>query len=106
MEVLDALIAQKEPLQKIFVTIYGHFKKLFLVKEALRLNKDVLTNVQLSKNKPSSFVANKYINQSKNFTESGLKCLMKEFLNLDLLSKEYRIDLRVGLDAILCKYCG
>ena len=37
IEVLDNLIYQKEPLQKILITLYNHFKKLYLCGLAIAL---------------------------------------------------------------------
>ena len=40
LEVLDNLIYQKEPLQKILVTLYNHFKKVYLCMIAIKHNKE------------------------------------------------------------------
>ena len=41
LEVLDGLIYNKEPVQKILVTLYNHFKKLYLCNLAIKSNKDI-----------------------------------------------------------------
>ena len=53
LDVLDGLIYNKEPLQKILVVLYNHFKKLYLCSLSIRLNKDIssslgLTNIKLN----------------------------------------------------------
>ena len=50
MAVLDDLIYQKEPLQKILVTLYNHFKKLYFCKIAVEINKDVVSALNLKPN--------------------------------------------------------
>ena len=47
IEVLDDLIYQKEPLQRILITLYNHFKKLYLCKIAVKLNKDIVVSIRL-----------------------------------------------------------
>ena len=41
MQVLEDLLYNKEPIQKILITLYNHFKKLYIISLALRYNKDV-----------------------------------------------------------------
>lgn len=50
LEVLDNLIYQKEPVQKILITLYNHFKKIYLCNEAVKYNKDVVTSLSLKPN--------------------------------------------------------
>ena len=50
MEVLYNLIAAKEPIQKILITLYNHFKKLYFVKLAIFYNKDITQSLQLKPN--------------------------------------------------------
>ena len=45
LDVLYNLIAAKEPIQKILITLYNHFKKLYFVKIAIANNKDIAVNV-------------------------------------------------------------
>ena len=39
MEVLKNLLYNKEPIQKILITLYNHFKKLYIVKLARKIPK-------------------------------------------------------------------
>ena len=100
LEVLDGLISNKEPLQKILVYLYGHFKKLYLCKIALKNNKDISTSIGLKPNQ--TFLINKYKKQANAFDEKSLRLVLKEFLDLDYNSKIGNIDLEVGLKGILC----
>ena len=58
LEVLHNLIYSKEPLQKILITLYNHFKKLYFTKVAMNNNKDMVTSLGLKPNQ--TFLVNKY----------------------------------------------
>ena len=103
LEVLNGLIYNKEPLQKILVTLYNHFKKLYLCSIALKNNRDIASSIGLKPNQ--TFLVNKYKRQLNFFQESSLRKLLEEFVNLDYNSKNGKIDLEIGLKSILCNYC-
>lgn len=103
LEVLNDLIYNKEPLQKILVTLYNHFKKLYLCSLAIKLNKDIATSIGLKPNQ--TFLVNKYKRSLTYFKESELRAILDELLNLDYNSKNGKIDLEIGLRSILCNYC-
>lgn len=102
LEVLRNLIYAKEPIQKILITLYNHFKKLYIVKLCGKYNKDIATALKLSPNQ--MFLINKYKNQSKFFKEQELENITRELRNLDYKYKIGLIDLNLGLEAILCAY--
>ena len=104
MDVLYNLIASKEPIQKILITLYNHFKKLYFVKLAIAYNKDIAQSLQLKPNQ--MFLVNKYKAQAKGFKTSELRKIVQELENLDYKYKIGLIDLNVGLEAILCAYCS
>ena len=104
MEVLYNLIASKEPIQKILITLYNHFKKLYFVKLAIYYNKDIAQSLQLKPNQ--MFLVNKYKLQAKGFKTSEIKKIIQELEELDYKYKIGLIDLNVGLEAILCAYCS
>ena len=104
LEVLYNLIASKEPIQKILITLYNHFKKLYFVKIAIANNKDVAQSLQLKPN--HMFLVNKYKLQAKGFKTSELRKIIQELEDLDYHYKIGLIDLNVGLEAILCVYCS
>ena len=104
MEVLYNLIASKEPIQKILITLYNHFKKLYFVKLAIFYNKDIALSLQLKPNQ--IFLVNKYKTQAKGFKTSELRKIIQELENLDYKYKIGLIDLNVGLESILCAYCS
>ena len=104
MEVLYNLIAAKEPIQKILITLYNHFKKLYFVKLAVFYNKDIAQSLQLKPNQ--LFLVNKYKIQAKGFKTKELMQIIQELENLDYKYKIGLIDLNVGLEAILCAYCS
>lgn len=98
------LIYQKEPVQKILITLYNHFKKLYLTLVAVNLKKDVATSLNLKPNQV--FLVNKYKMQAKYFTEKELKGILTELNNLDYKSKQGMIDIQIGLETVLCEYCS
>lgn len=104
LEVLKNLIYAKEPLQKILITLYNHFKKLYLVKLALKYNKDIISSLNLKPNQ--TFLVNKYKTQARYFEERELRNILQNLMDLDYNYKNGLIDLQIGLESILCKYCS
>ncbi len=104
MEVLENLIYQKEPLQKILITLYNHFKRLFLCSIALRLNKDITKVLNLKPNQ--TFLVSKYKKQVSYFKQEDLRRILKEFVEMDYKSKNGLVDLDVALKSVLCTYCS
>ena len=104
LDVLYNLIAAKEPIQKILITLYNHFKKLYFVKIAIANNKDIAQSLQLKPNQ--IFLVNKYKAQAKGFKTSELRKIIQELEDLDYNYKIGLIDLNVGLESILCVYCS
>ena len=104
IDVLRNLILAKEPVQKILITLYGHFKKLYLVKLALKNNKDIIYALDLKPNQ--TFLVNKYKTQARYFKTSELKEILQSLRDLDYNYKNGLIDLQVGMESILCRYCS
>lgn len=104
LQVLKNLIANKEPIQKILITLYNHFKKLYITKLAVRENKDLISSLNLKPNQ--TFLVNKYKTQANYFSNKELSKILQGLRDLDYNSKNGLIDLQVGLEAILCTYCS
>ncbi len=104
LQVLKNLIYSKEPIQKILITLYNHFKKLYFVELSLKYNKDIISTLNLKPNQ--TFLVNKYKMQAKYFKETELKNILQDLRNLDYKYKIGQIDLQIGLETILCKYCS
>ena len=104
IDVLNNLIYSKEPVQKILITLYNHFKKLYIVLLAKRYNRNIAESLNLKPNQ--MFLTTKYQAQTKYFNEKELKNILLELINLDANYKSGNIDLNVGLEAILCRYCS
>ena len=102
INVLHNLVYAKEPVQRILIMLYNHFKKLYIVKISNGVN--VSQNLKLKSNQ--TFLVNKYQIQAKFFDEQELRNLIEELINLDELSKNGNMDLDVGLESILCRYCS
>lgn len=103
LEVLNNLIYNKEPLQKIIITLYNHFKKLYFTKLAIKQNKDLVEVLALKPNQ--IFLTSKYKRQAGYFNENEIEEILKELIELDYQSKNGLIDLDIGLKSILCKNC-
>lgn len=104
IRVLHNLIYTKEPIQKILITLYNHFKKLYIVKLSIKYNKNLAESLNLKPNQ--MFLTNKYKTQANYFKEEELKKIIEELADLDYNYKNGKIDLNIGLEAILCRYCG
>ncbi len=103
LEVLNNLIYNKEPVQKILITLYNHFKKLYIVKLCERYNQNVTESLKLKPNQ--TFLVSKYKAQASYFKEQELRNIIEELINLDSNYKIGQIDLNIGLESILCRYC-
>ena len=95
MEVLNNLLYEKEPIQKILITLYNHFKKLYIVKERVDVGYDYETKYY-------------YLISDKNFEgyhEMGKRELsVKEIKNYDIMGRKVFISENVydrKLNAIL-----
>lgn len=104
LETLKNLLYNKEPIQKILITLYNHFKKLYLTKIALEENMNIAEALNFKPNQ--MFLAGKYKTQASYFTKEELKQIIEELINLDRNSKIGLIDINIGLESILSKYCS
>ncbi len=104
LEVLKNLVYAKEPLQKILITLYNHFKRIYLTSLAVKLNKDVISSLELKPNQ--TFLVNKYKAQARYFSSTELRGILQDLCDLDYQYKNGIIDLQIGLETVLCKYCG
>jgi DNA polymerase-3 subunit delta len=104
LEILNNLIYQKEPIQKILITLYNHFKKLYFTKIAEEYKKDLVDSLGLKPNQ--TFLVNKYKMQAKYFKSAELRGILDSLRDLDYNYKNGYIDLQVGLETILCRYCS
>lgn len=104
LETLKNLIYNKEPIQKILITLYNHFKKIYFTKLALEEKKDIALVLNLKPNQ--MFLASKYKMQAGYFSKEELKNITNELIMLDKNYKVGLIDLNIGLESILAKYCS
>ena len=104
LQVLQNLIYTKEPIQKILITLYNHFKKLYFTKLSIKYNKDIITSLNLKPNQ--TFLINKYKMQAKYFDEKELRDILQKLRDLDYDYKNGKIDLEIGLESIICFYCS
>ena len=104
LDILNELLYNKEPIQKILVTLYNHFKKLYLTELSLEYNRNITESLNLKPNQ--LFLANKYKMQARYFNKNILRKILQELIDLDYNYKQGNIDINIGLEAILCTYCG
>ena len=104
LEILNELLYLKEPIQKILITLYNHFKKLYIVKLSEKYNRDLAEAMNLKPNQ--AFLLSKYRTQAKYFTEKEIRNILDDMIKLDTNYKNGLIDVNVGVEAILCNYCS
>lgn len=104
IEILHNLLYQKEPIQMILITLYRHFKKLYLVRLAMSEGKDVGEVLELKANQ--TFLIPKYKKQAGYFTTLELENILKDLTMLDQKSKMGLLDLNIGVEAILSHHCA
>ncbi len=101
IETLHNLEYYREPTQMILIMLYRHFKKLYLYK--LCEGKNVIEILKLKPNQ--SFLVRKYGQQANYFKLEELEEIIEKLIDLDENSKNGNIDLDIGLESILCRYC-
>ena len=104
LQILDNLLYSKEPMQKILITLYNHFKKLYITKIALDENKNIALSLNLKPNQ--IFLTTKYKMQAGYFKKEELRNIVQKLIDLDSEYKQGIIDLDIGLRTILCKFCS
>lgn len=102
--VFHNLVREKEPLPKILITLYHHFKKLYQTTLAVNYGEDVVQCLNLKPNQ--SFLVNKYKMQARYFQEAELRSILQDLIDLDAQFKSGQMDLQIGLETIFCHYCG
>ena len=96
LEILEELLDNKEPIQKILVMITRHFKSLLIAKVCKIQGVNVEKELGV---KP--FAATKYSRQAQNFTLDELVNKFKALALLDVNSKIGNIDIKIGLQQFL-----
>ncbi len=99
IKVLEELLMQKEPIQKILIMIAKHFKSLLITKICMNENRDVASEL----NSKYPFIVNKYKEQARRFTREELENILLDISELDVNSKIGKIDLKIGLEITLVK---
>lgn len=102
IDVLHNLVDSREPLQVLLIMLYRHFKKLYITQ--LCKGDDVIKHLNLKPNQ--TFLVRKYTTQANYFKNSELESILKELIYLDEASKNGNIDLNIGLETVLCRYCS
>ena len=100
LQILKELLYNKEPIQKILITLYNHFKKIYMVILAEEYNMNIAESLELKPNQ--MFLITKYKKQSTYFTKKELRNILQKLIDLDYNSKQGLIDINVGLETILC----
>ena len=100
LQILKELLYNKEPIQKVLITLYGHLKKVYLTMLADIYKTNVAEALNLKPNQ--MFLTTKYRKQATYFKKDELKKVLQELIDLDYKTKQGLIDINVGLEAILC----
>lgn len=98
INILDELLLQKEPLQKIYIMLYRHFKNLYIIKKA---NKQGINNIN-DELKLHPFMFSKYCKQVSNYSYEEIKKIYMNFMNIDIDNKQGKIDLYTGIINAMC----
>lgn len=77
---------------------------MYIIKIAEKYHQDIATSMNLKPNQ--MFLVTKYKAQARFFEEQDLRRILDEIMNLDANYKIGLIDLEIGLEAILCRYCS
>ena len=102
LEIYNGLISNKEPIQKILITLYNHFKKLYIIKIAEKYKEDAATAMNLKPNQ--LFLVGKYKGQARYFETKELREILNALIDLDANYKVGLISLEIGIEDILCRY--
>jgi len=74
------------------------------VKLSEKYKKDLATAMNLKPNQ--SFLLNKYRTQARYFEEKEIRNILDDMIDLDTKYKIGLLDVNIGLEAILCRYCS
>ena len=102
LENLKELLYNKEPIQKILITLYNHFKKLYLCRLCLEYNRNIQDTLKLKPNQ--AFLVSKYKRQAEYFKTNQIRKIIGELIELDNKYKSGKIDINIGLESVLCTY--
>lgn len=100
LQILKELLYNKEPIQKILITLYNHLKKIYLAKLADEYKVNMAEALNLKPNQ--MFLTTKYRKQASYFKKEELQNILQQLINLDYKTKQGQIDINIGLEAILC----
>lgn len=95
LEILENMLYAKEPIQKILITLYNHFKKLYLTKLAIDEKRNIAETLGLKPNQ--MFLTTKYSNQCQYFKKEELRKILQSMIDLDSNYKKryYRSGSRI-----------
>ena len=100
LQILKELLYNKEPIQKILITLYNHLKKIYLTMLADEYRVNIAEALNLKPNQ--MFLTTKYKKQASYFKKEELRNTLQALIDLDYKTKQGQLDINVGLEAILC----
>ena len=103
LQVYSELAKTPSDRQMILIQLYRHFKKLYLLKNTEN-DSEIISNLKLKPNQ--TFLVRKYKEQAGHFKTEDLKNILKELIKIDEKYKIGEIDLSIGIELVLCKYCS
>lgn len=100
IQILEELVIKKEPVQKIFITLYNQFKNLYLIK-VYKINNRISDIASECKIHP--FVIKKMLMHVDNYSKEKIEDILNKFIELDEQSKTGVINLEIGFKKLICE---
>ena len=100
LKTLKELLYNKEPIQKILITLYNHLRKIYITILAQQYNENIAEALNLKPNQ--MFLITKYKKQATYFKKQELREILQKLIDLDYKSKQGLIDVNIGIEALLC----
>jgi len=97
LRILEELILKKEAEQFILIMLYKHFRNLFMVKVATA---EGCASAEYLGINP--YIYKKLLSQVKNYSVDTLREILARFTEFDYKSKRGEIDIRTGIEMVIC----
>lgn len=96
------LLSEKEPPMNILSLLVRQFNGILQAKEELAMG--VHSSVIAKNIGVAPFIAQKYINQAKNFSSKQLKMALKDCADVEEAVKTGKLDAKMGVELMIIKY--
>jgi DNA polymerase-3 subunit delta len=96
LELVNDLILKKQAEQYILIMLYKHIRNMYIIKVAQEEGRSSAAELGIN-----PYVFSKVTRQLKNFTDSDIKNMLNNLIELDFNSKSGNINIRVGLECFI-----